>query len=44
MTKELIHSNIVEHKYFMKHQDGDTVEYSTIMELMTGKDMYTYIM
>jgi len=33
----------VEHKYFIKKQTENVAEFSIIMELMKGKDMYSYI-
>lgn len=43
IASKLQHPNIVEHKYFIKKQTDYVAEYSIIMELMKGKDMYSYI-
>lgn len=43
LAKDLIHPNIVEHKYFLKSHVGKNYEYHMIMEFMDGKDMLAYL-
>ena len=41
---ELKHPNIVEYKYYIKHQTDTDHNYHIIMELMEGPDMKTYLL
>ena len=45
IAKDLVHSCIVEYKYFMKKydRDSDNYEFHILMELMEGEDMEQYL-